>query len=99
MIGRRSFLAGILAAGAAPALVRAGMLMPVKTIQVPPSYLSIVLRGDDADFLDGMRLSQESINEFIQLLRPGQMITSFQRVSRTRAEVSITTRPYRPALQ
>lgn len=36
MIQRRSFLAGILAAGVAPAFVRAGVLMPVKEIWVPP---------------------------------------------------------------
>ena len=36
MVKRRSFLAGILAAGVAPAFVRSGVLMPVKQIWVPP---------------------------------------------------------------
>lgn len=34
-IARRSFLAGMLSACAAPAIVRGGILMPVKTIQAP----------------------------------------------------------------
>lgn len=36
-MNRRGFLAGILAAGAAPAIVRAGVLMPMRsTIITPP---------------------------------------------------------------
>lgn len=37
MIGRRSFIAGILASAAAPAIItRPGLLMPVREIVVPP---------------------------------------------------------------
>lgn len=36
MIQRRSLLAAMLAASAAPAFVRAGVLMPVRSIIVPP---------------------------------------------------------------
>lgn len=39
MINRRSFMAGILAAGAAPAVARSGMLMPVRELWTPPLYL------------------------------------------------------------
>lgn len=42
MITRRGFMAGILAASTAPALVRAGMLMPVKTIVTPKSFLEMM---------------------------------------------------------
>lgn len=37
MTTRRGFLAGILAAAAAPAIVRAELLMPIKKIWVPPA--------------------------------------------------------------
>ena len=40
MIARRGFLGAILAAGIAPAFVRAGVLMPVKEIWVPPQGIS-----------------------------------------------------------
>lgn len=43
MLKRRSFLASILAAGVAPAFVRAGVLMPVKEIWVPePTSVTLV---------------------------------------------------------
>ena len=40
MIARRGFLGAILAAGVAPAFVRAGVLMPVKEIWVPPPIVA-----------------------------------------------------------
>jgi hypothetical protein len=42
-MNRRGFLHGILAAGMAPAIVKAEILMPVRKIIVPPN---ILLRGE-----------------------------------------------------
>ena len=42
MIGRRSFLGGIFAAGIAPAFIKAGVLMPVRPIWVPTEASLIV---------------------------------------------------------
>lgn len=46
MIARRSFLSGILAAGMAPAIVKAGILMPLAPrIWVPDPLSPLSLRG------------------------------------------------------
>lgn len=87
MIGRRSFMAGILAAGAAPALARAGMLMPVKTIQAPEIFwskpLEIVISANLGEFSQGF-------DEFIELLRPETIMGSFVTPNkRIRAQLSI----------
>jgi hypothetical protein len=52
MTTRRGFMAGILAAAAAPALVRAGMLMPVRSIAVPTHYRWTVDRGHTHSMYD-----------------------------------------------
>lgn len=39
MTTRRGFLAGIIAAGMAPAIAKSGILMPVKKIFVPPGFV------------------------------------------------------------
>lgn len=51
---RRSFLAGILAAGMAPAAVGSGILMPVRKVWVPPApkvFSGIDLGFDDRGIL------------------------------------------------
>lgn len=54
MIARRSFLGAILAAGVAPAFVRAGVLMPVKEIWVPgPPSVSVTF-WNGAWHIDGV---------------------------------------------
>ena len=47
MIGRRGFIAGILGACAAPAIVRSGVLMPVRTIWTPPWPQTIDVNADN----------------------------------------------------
>jgi hypothetical protein len=42
---RRGFLAGVLAAGVAPIVVKAGVLMPVRKIIVPPSTDIIIINA------------------------------------------------------
>lgn len=45
IIKRRSFLAGMLAAAAAPAFIKAGVLMPSKAIVAPPVEPVMVYQG------------------------------------------------------
>ena len=54
MIQRRGFLGAILAAGIAPAFVRAGVLMPVKEIWVPPVVDVKLIRRVVADLKTGL---------------------------------------------
>ena len=45
MIGRRGFLTGLISLVAAPAIVRAGSLMPVKVIDLQPYGRSPLIEG------------------------------------------------------
>lgn len=60
MTTRRSFLAGILAAGFAPAAIGSGILMPVKTIAVP-SQTIIIRRWERG--LDGVIFARDERHE------------------------------------
>lgn len=58
MITRRAFLQSILAAGIAPAVCKAGILMPVRSIVAPAQELFIpqgVFRGELGEW-EGMRI-------------------------------------------
>lgn len=57
MVTRRGFLKAILAAGAAPAIVRAEWLMPVREIVVPEFGVGILST-------DALILAQRDLNRF-----------------------------------
>lgn len=49
---RRGFLAGILAAGFAPAVVGSGVLMPIKKIWTPSPIEALQWNADELEFFD-----------------------------------------------
>ena len=58
IIQRRAFLGGLLSAFAAPAIVRAASLMPVRAIAAPPPDLLEIIDGNSL-------LSMERLREFL----------------------------------
>jgi hypothetical protein len=58
---RRGFLAGILAAGFAPAAIGSGVLMPVRKIVAPPSYADISTK----EMIEYARLKEAVADPFL----------------------------------
>jgi hypothetical protein len=56
---RRSFMASILAAGVAPWIVKAGVLMPVKTIFAPELRLMEIGRLDGFRFIESPKIFRQ----------------------------------------
>lgn len=73
MIGRRGFLTGLGALIAAPAIVRASSLMPVKALVEPKAYWGIVHPenfGDLIDFDKALRQMAEMVGVPAGMLHP-----------------------------
>jgi hypothetical protein len=63
---RRAFLGGIVATFAAPAIVRAGVLMPVKPmLWTPPTATEIVMRFRQRYFFD----TEEDARLYVEAIR------------------------------
>jgi len=57
MIGRRGFLGGLFSALAAPAIVRAELLMPVRGIIMPVKQIIVPSYAGEIDLLNGRDLA------------------------------------------
>jgi hypothetical protein len=92
MISRRGLLQGILAAGMAPAIVKAGVLMPVRQIWTPPEYMTAteVLRRLDEFWRGKAELAanppiitsdfiQACSKNLIELMTNGQTVVRLQK--------------------
>jgi len=79
---RRGFLAGILAAGVAPAAVGSGVLMPVRSLYLPPSIGSAITQTSDLvlqvtrerrdDLMDPLPFIFVAVNGVVRLVRRDQ---------------------------